>query len=160
MHIHMYMYSLKRCTISDVFLLGELFGVYMCTFKKECCFHLCKYSSDDEAVIKAERQQRVQKDRQRERHHRHHHPHHHHHLAMSGGYVTRSRDKLREELQATKQRKKEEKKKAKFESKVAELGAQLAATSVGSPRSAGEVEEGQAAAQVAREVQRQKGHGK
>ena len=122
-----------------------------------CTMFYC--SSEDEGV-KAERQQRVQKDRQRERKHHNHHTHRPYHIAMAGGYVTRSKDKLREELQMAKQRKKEEKKRAKFESKVTELGAQLAATSVGSPRSAGEVEEGQAAAQVAREVQRQKGHGK
>ena len=65
---------------------------------------------------------------------------------MTGGYVTRPKDKLKEEI---KMRKKEEKQRAKMESKVEKLGAKLAATSVSSPRPPPVAEKKQ-----------QKGHGK
>ena len=66
-------------------------------------------------------------------------------LAMTGGYVTKPKDKLKEEI---KMRKKEEKQRAKMESKVEKLGAKLAATSVSSPKPA------------KGERKQQKGHGK
>ncbi len=85
------------------------------------------------------------------RHRRHHHHHHRHAVAepmvMTGGYVTRPKDKLKEEI---KMRKKEEKQRAKMESKVEKLGAKLAATSVSSPRPAPPLAE----------RKQQKGHGK
>ncbi len=50
--------------------------------------------------------------------------------AMTAGYVTRPRDKLREELATSKQRRKEEKKRVKIESKIDRLQGRLAAVKV------------------------------
>ena len=75
---------------------------------------------------------------------------HHHHvtaeaMALTGGYVTRPKDKLKEEI---KMRKKEEKQRAKMENKIEKLGFKLAATSVSPPKPA------------KAERKQQKGHGK
>ena len=81
------------------------------------------------------------------RHRRSHRQHRHTNaaaMAVTGGYITRPKDKLKEEI---KMKKKEEKQKAKMESKVEKLGAKLAATSMSSPK-------------PAQAERKQKGHGK
>ena len=70
------------------------------------------------------------------RHRRSHRQHRHataEAMALTGGYVTRPKDKLKEEI---KMRKKEEKQRAKMENKIEKLGAKLAATSVSPPKPA------------------------
>lgn len=120
------------------------------------------YSSEEENRVEAKRQKKMEKEK-----HRHHHHHHHHHdrrrgetlqstrnesTVMTGGYVTKPRQQLREDLAEVKKRKREEKKKAKVEAKIDKLQTKLASVSVGEGTTK--------KVKVEMEEFKQKGHGK